>query len=366
MTIYDLNSQQVALLATLADLQRLGQIVTTDTVNSVLLGLVGEFKSTTAPQEVGIVAGVATVERMAKINVIAIDTQSGAWSDDLDSIAWSGTGGPIAGDIYIFLLKTPVHQVTVTGAGNLVTAKGSFLMSQSASTIAFVVANDLTLVEWSRYPNIAQSEAALSRATSYVVTASDTLALTAKIVDAIALSAETLSEGSITIDTATGGRVEAWVNEGGGGGGFMIGFYDWIGGDGVTDVAAGLAASINTGLRYSATISSPSDVFNVVAPVGTGSAANSYTLYTVLTTGITTTVAAFGTVTMGVDGTETAADIDTFTGMDDGPIYLHNAMSAAALTLIAGGNISGTLPVTVAAGAYKMILKVGTAYALPE
>jgi len=364
MTIYDLNSQQVALLATLADLQRLGQIVTTDTVNSVLLGLVGEFKSTTAPQEASIVAGVATVERMAKINVIAIDTQSGAWSDDLDSVAWSGTGGPIAGDIYIFLLKTPVHKVTVTGAGNLVTAKGSFLMNQSASTIAFVVANDLTLVEWSRYPNIAQSEAALSRATSYVVTASDTLALTAKIVDAIALSAETLSEGSITIDTATGGRVEAWVNEGAGE--FMIGFYDWIGGDGVTDVAAGLAASINTGLRYSATISSPSDVFNVVAPVGTGSAANSYTLYTVLTTGITTTVAAFGTVTMGMDGTETAADIGTFTGMDDGPIYVHNAMIAAALTLIAGGNISGTLPVTVAAGAYKMILKVGSNYALPE
>jgi hypothetical protein len=365
MTIYDLNSQQVSLLATLADLQRLGQIVTTDTVNSVLLGLVGEFKSTTAPQEVGLVAGVATVERMAKINVIAIDTQSGAWSDDLDSIAWSGTGGPIAGDIYIFLLKTPVHQVTVTGSGNLVTAKGSFLMNQSAATIAFVVANDLSLVEWSRYPNIAQSEAALSRATSYVITAGvNILPLTAKIVDAIALSAETLSEGSITIDTATGGRVEAWVNEGAGG--FMIGEYDWIGGDTVGDVATGLETSVNTGLRYSATANVVTGEMTITAPTGTGSAANAYTLYTVLTTGITTTVAAFGTVTMGVDGTETAANIDTFTGMDDGPIYIHNAMSAAALTLIAGGNISGTLPVTVAAGAYKMILKVGTAYALPE
>jgi hypothetical protein len=364
MTIYDLNSQQLQELADLADLQRNGQIPTIAGLNFQLAALNGSFSSSQAPQQVALVAGVATVERLARINTVAIDTQSGAWADELDTMAWSGTGGPIAGDIYIFLLKTQVHQVTVTGVGNLRVGNGSFRMMAAESCIAFVVANDSSLVEWSRYPNVSGSEAALSRATSYVIGGGvNELPLGSKIVDAIALSAETLAEGSITIDTATAGRVEAWINEGAGG--FMIGEYDWAFDDTVGDVAIGLATSVNGGTSYTAVANPITGEVAITAPVGTGSAANAYTLYTVVTTGITTTVVDIGVAVTGVDGTEAVANIDTFTGMEDGPIYIHNAMRAAALTLVAGGNISGTLPATIAAGAFKMILKVGTTYALP-
>jgi len=364
-SIYDWNSLMVQTLSDVGDLQMNGQIVTTDMINTVLLGLVGEFRSTTAPQQVALVGGVATVERIAKVNTIAIDTQGGFWIDDFNSVAWSGTGGPIAGDIYIFLLQTPTHIVTATNAGNLRVGKGSFKMNLAYSMISFVVASDDSLVEIARFPNVDSADVALASSVAYVDTTLDTLTCFTRIQNVIALGAETRSRGSIEILTATGGRVEAWVSEGGTP--FMIGFYDWQLGDTPLDVANGLAASINLGTLYDGlgvNTTPPKTV--VTAPAGRGAAANAYLLSSVVTTGITTTDVSFGGVTVGVDGTETAADIQTFAGMEDGPIYLHNAMSAAALTLIAGGNITGTLPATIVAGAYKTILKSGSNYCLPS
>jgi len=363
-SIYDWNSLMVQTLSDVGDLQMNGQIVTTDMINTVLLGLVGEFRSTTAPQQVALVGGVATVERIAKVNTIAIDTQGGFWIDDFNSVAWSGTGGPIAGDIYIFLLQTPTHIVTATNAGNLRVGKGSFKMNLAYSMISFVVASDDSLVEIARFPNVDSADVALASSVAYVDTTLDTLTCFTRIQNVIALGAETRSRGSIEILTATGGRVEAWVSEGGTP--FMIGFYDWQLGDTAQDVADNLAAFINANSIYGAVILGGVPLVGVSAPAGRGAAANAYLLSSVVTTGITTTDVSFGGVTVGVDGTETAADIQTFAGLEDGPIYIHNAMSAAALTLIAGGNITGTLPATIVAGAYKTILKSGSNYCLPS
>jgi len=361
MTIYDLTDAQVAYLATVADDEMMGRLLKLANINTTLQSLIGEFKSTTAPQSVQISAGVVTVERLAKINVIRVDTQGGALStDDLGTVAWSGQGGPIAGDTYIFFIESAGRRVNFTSAGNLNVKNSTLELATLDSLIEFVVAPDLSLSEVARYPATDTADTSPSSATVFV-DSTDSIFAAARVLTVFNLSGEVLAEGSVTIDAGSAYpcTVAASIDEGNGP--FIIGSYTALVADTEQDIADGLAASINTGAAYTASTAAGA-VCTITAPIGTGASANAYTLTTTTSGTITTTIAAMGTVTAGVDGTEAAGNLDTITGGEDGPYYLFNGMSAATLTLVTGGNI--LTGVAVAAQRFVLLLKVGANFAL--
>lgn len=360
MTIYDLTDAQVAYLATVADDEMMGRLLKLANINSTLQTLIGEFKSITAPQSVEISAGVVTVERLAKINVIQVETEGAALAtDDLDTVAWSGTGSAIAGDRYIFFIQSAGRRVNFTSSGNMNVKNSTVELATLDSVIEFVVAPDLSLSEVSRYPATDTADTAPSSATVFV-DASDTIFAAARVLTVYNLSGETLAQGSVTIDLASSYpcTVAAWIDEGNGP--FVIGSYTAIPADTPYTIADGLRDSINLGAAYTA--ATALEVCTITAPVGTGATANAYTLTTTLDGTITTTIAAMGAVTVGVDGTEAAGNLDTITGGEDGPYYIFNGMSAATLTLVTGGNI--ITGVAVAAQRFVLLLKIGANFAL--
>lgn len=357
MTIYDLTDAQVQYLADVADDEMMGRLLKIASINTTLQTLIGEFKSTTAPQSVAISAGVVTVERLAKINVISVSAT--AATTDLNTVAWSGTGSAIAGDRYIFFIASEGNRINFTSAGNLNVKNSTLELSTLDSVIEFVVAPDLSLSEVSRYPATDTADTAPSSATVFV-DSTDSIFAAARVLTVINLSGETLAQGSVTIDlgSAYPCTVAAWIDEGNGP--FVIGSYTAIPADTPYTIADGLRDSINLGAAYTA--ATALEVCTITAPVGTGATANAYTLTTTLDGTITTTIAAMGAVTVGVDGTEAAGNLDTITGGEDGPYYLFNGMSAATLTLVTGGNI--ITGVAVAAQRFVLLLKIGANFAL--
>lgn len=358
-SIYDLQEAQVDAGIAVFDLYRQGKIVTTDMVNTILLGLVGEFKSISPPFSNSISSGVIAVERSAKINLIEIDTFAQTATDDCDTVTWMGTGTANVGEIYIFILKSAARLVTFTSAGNFRPKNGSFQLKNLDSIIAFAVAPSLNLVEIARYPSTDTADTAPSSDSVYT-SAAGSIPATARVLSIVALTGETLAEGQIQITAATGtaGSVAAWIDEGLGT--IQIGTFSYSTASSTAAVAAGLALDINTNSTYTA-IATGADEVVITAPVGTGSSANSYTLQSVVSGGVTTVDTAMGSVTLGADGSQTDQDIDTLVDGTDGPYYLKNGMATNTLTLIAGGNFVGSaLPLVLAAGDFVEVLKVGS------
>lgn len=359
-TIYDLQSTQVDELIRVADAERVGDLARYSGIGTMLQSIIGSFKAIMAPQQAVISGGVASVERFALVNYIQIDTEGSALSiDDCDTLSFLGTGAANIGDKYIFFLKSAARQVNFTSTGNFRVKNESYTLTDLDSMIEFTVGPSLNLIETSRYPQIDTADTSPSSASVYV--ASNAILAQARILSIIALTGETLAQGSITIDpgSAYPGTVTAWIDEGLGA--IQIGQYTAILGDVEQDISDGLAASINLSGTYTAS-SVAGAVCQVTARPNTGSTANSYTLFATYEGSITATITdAMGALVLGVDGSQTDEDIDTLTGGEDGPYYLRNGMATNVLTLIAGGNFTGSaLPLALAAGDFVEVLKFGT------
>lgn len=102
----------------------------------------------------------------------------------------------------------------------------------------------------------------------------------------------------ITAVGADGDIIEATVDEGSGAA--VIGTYTKQTGDTVDDIAAGLAANINTDTdTHGYSSISSTDTVSITAPVVAGAAANAYTLATNITGTMTDSVVTFAAGTTG-------------------------------------------------------------------
>lgn len=358
----DFSTAQWNNLAPLIDLYYNGQLLTLSQVNTVLSGLVGEFKAVTTPTAATISSNTITIESVAKINLVKLDTNFLS-IDELETIAWTGTRGMVVGDIYLFFMDSAGRRMRITDAGNFRPKNGQFTFQDLDSVIAFVVGRNSNLVEIGRYPS--DDTADTSPTTSLEYVSSNTILASARVIEIIALTGETLAQGSITITSPSAhpGDAVAFIDEGGLGS-VIIGQYTTSPGDTENDVATGLAASINLG-TYSA--SAAVNVVTVTARPNTGSSANGFTLTASASGSVfISSVAAMGTVTLGVDGSETNANISTVTGGQDGPYWFKNKMTANTLTLISGVNFVGAgLPLAIPALEMVQVLKVGSQISIP-
>jgi len=360
-SIYDITDAQVGYLLTVADLQRLSQLITTGTLNTAIQGLNGQLTAVLNAPTVQIAAGAIAIERQSKINVYRIDTTGGGLpTDSVNTVTWTDQVGAVFGEIYIFGIVSSGRKVTFQN-GTFAVKNGEFQLSDLAAVIVFMVAPNGLLSEIARFPNVDTTETELGYTTAYVD--GTDLTITSRMVKVFALGAETLAQGSITVDGGSvfPGTIQAWVSVPSVGD-FIIGEYVSQSGDSEQDMANGLAASINTGTSYTAA-GLGGAVCEVTAPVGTGAAANAYTLYSVVTgVSITTTDVNLGIVTLGVDGAEALGTVDTITGGGDGPIYLVNGMAAEYLVFNSGGNIEAGIGITLPPQKAVTFIKIGTTY----
>jgi hypothetical protein len=354
----DFQAAQWNALADVADAEMNNELVRLTDLATAMAAYEGGFSQSTPIPTITTITGSINVARVAKVNAIKIDGE--LQLSTVSSVTWY-SGAAVPGELYIFCLASIAHRINLVSGSNLKVAGDSLLLENEDSAAVFVVAPSLALVEVGRYP---MRSAAQGMPSVFEYVTGTSLRLSGGIVRTAKIGSETRAQGAVVINlgSAFPGKVQVWIDAGFANV-YKIGEYTAICGDTDQDIADGLVLSISSGTLWEAD-AYPDRFCRIVAPIGTGAAANAWTMYTVVTGSITTTVTNIGDHLAGADGAETAATIDTLTEGLEGLTTVFNQMASHTVTLAPGGNIDTDTPLVLNPGQFTQVFKFGSNFYL--
>lgn len=306
-----------------------------------------------------IVAGTATIERTERWMYATIDTEGLASSDQLIAIDGDGWADY---DMLAIEQADPGRIVNIPdpsgGIGTIFTMQGACSLDRTHGGAKFSVLMRFAggWHEVMRYPHPYvkhQVDSTISLASREVTVMAGAVAITgSNMVVYGEASGEVLAEASAGVSAAgdDGDTLTITVSEGIGN--FVIGSYTKQAGDDESAIVTGVLTSINDpGNLHGYTASDNLDQsFQVIAPVGSGSAANSYSIQ-VYGSGNMGAVAIIPVFAGGVDGTPGADTIDTASGMEPGQVFIiQNGNASGDLTISTAGNFDIPSPHVLAPG----------------
>lgn len=328
MALYQMTPQQEAIIDQLAA----GNFITAAQLSAALTSLSGVGAATW--QTATIAGGVATVPaRQGRFTYVKFDT-SGPSLESLNTISFSA-GLFADGDFLVAGIVSAARNVSLTSAGNA-TIKGGTWQMRDLTYTALLIWRGSTWETVALSPDPQVNT--MTRETQYVDSSLGLGAVlaTAGLIDVIELGAETLAQGGVTI-TAGGGNISVFLDEGNGA--YLIGTYFMAAPEPIATATTNLAAAI-TALATGSTAANVANVCVVTAPIGSGAAANSYTLsVTVDGTAAATVTAAMGVTRLGVNGAEANCTLSyIYGGADTQTIIIKNGMTTGPTVTL--GNVA--------------------------
>ena len=305
-----------------------GAFVTTASLNAALNANGASFTGSSTWQTSVLSGGVAYISsRQGRITYVKLDTESLTISDDCDTITGASSALFADGDLLFVSSLSNARTVTITSADN-VAMKGGRWSLASTEHISLFVWHESAWRTLSIAPD--PGSQTMTRSTQYVDSSDGIgkIQCAAQMLDVVEIGGETLAEGEITI-TATGGTIRAYITNPDG----LILIGEATDSGTVTTAAAALVASI-TALATGYTASNVLGVVTITAPVGTGAAANGFTLSREVDGTMAATVTAgMGVLTLGADGAEINSILYRIIGgSDTQTVVIKNAMTANTVT----------------------------------